>query len=71
MKGLERDNHVWKGLGSWTQEYRKGMSENNSAEKTRDEAESARLIAEERKIEALKRVVELEKLLQCKPTENK
>lgn len=47
------------------------MSENNSAEKTRDEAESARLIAEERKIEALKRVVELEKLLQCKPTENK
>ena len=52
--------------------------EREEAENVRDSAEKARMIAEEEKIkaqketaEALRRVTELEALLQCKPTETK
>ena len=72
MKGFERDTIM----------YEKGQAaERKNTEKERqraDSAEKARMIAEEEKIkaqnetaEALKRVAELEALLQCKPTETK
>ena len=72
MKGFERDTIM----------YEKGQeAERKNTERERqraDSAEKARMIAEEEKIkaqketaEALRRVTELEALLQCKPTETK
>lgn len=72
MKGFERDTIM----------YEKGQAaerKNTERERQRaDSAEKARMIAEEEKIkaqketaEALRRVTELEALLQCKPTETK
>ena len=86
MKGFERDTIMYEKGQEAERKNTEKERENtererqraDSAEKARDEAEKARMIAEEEKIkvqketaEALKRVAELEKLLQCKPTETK
>ena len=79
MKGFERDTIMYeKGQAAERKNTERERQRADSAEKARDEAEKARMIAEEEKIkvqketaEALKRVAELEKLLQCKPTETK
>ncbi|MGN8754132.1 Rpn family recombination-promoting nuclease/putative transposase [Blautia sp. HCP3S3_C4] len=86
MKGFERDTIMYeKGQAAERKNTERERQRADSAEKARDEAENvrdeaekARMIAEEEKIkaqnetaEALKRVAELEALLQCKPTETK
>ena len=86
MKGFERDTIMYeKGQEAERQNTERERQRADSAEKARDEAENvrnqaekARMIAEEEKIkaqketaEALRRVTELEALLQCKPTEIK
>lgn len=79
MKGFERDTIMYEKGQEAERKNTEKERENtererqraDSAEKARDEAEKEKMKAQKETTEALKRVAELEKLLQCKPTETK
>lgn len=72
MKGFERDTIMYeKGQAAERKNTERERQRADSAEKARDEAEKEKMKAQKETTEALKRVAELEKLLQCKPTETK
>ena len=72
MKGFERDTIMYeKGQEAERKNTERERQRADSAEKARDEAKKEREEAENVTAEALKRVAELEKILQCKTAEIK